>query len=63
MLVLTTTDARLRNLWRCARDSVPAHWWEWYSVATIGTLTGEAVPGRPWLTLRGDYVPLLYDGG
>lgn len=63
VLVLTTTDARRRNLWRCARETVPAHRWEWYSFATIAALAGEAVLGRPWLTLRGDYAPLLYGGG
>ena len=27
VLVLTTTEARLGNLWRCARDTVAAHRW------------------------------------
>ncbi len=60
VLVLTTSDRRLDNLWRTARGAVARERWPDYAFATFGVLTPERFAAHDWLTLAGDRSGVLY---
>ncbi len=61
VLVLTPSRPRLQQLWRAARDEVPAERWGDYSFATFDALDSREFQNAPWVTGGNDLVPLLYD--
>ena len=61
VLVLTSSQSRLQNLWKAARLEVPEDRWDWHLFATFEILQPQELGGQAWLTLGGERAGLLDD--